>query len=227
MSKLRIALAVLFAAAIAVPLAWASGLWPNFPLVASATYCASILGTGPTQLGNTGQGTGTTVTGAPSTICGPGAQISAGPTGLAGSEIVPMDTEYSNQPYTVTVPVVLLPGGSVAYQAVNALVTSFSIPNNVNMYILDPTGTVTSLTLTFPPNPINGQTLRIASSKTITNFLPAALASSTITNAPTILTASTTTSFNYEWVYLTGSQVNGPNGTATNVVNGPTWYRLQ
>ena len=227
MSKLRIALAVLFAAAIAVPIAWASGLWPNFPLVASATYCASILGTGPTQLGNTGQGTGTTVTGAPSTICGPGAQVAAGPTGLAGSEIVPMDTEYTTQPFTVTVPVTILPAGPVAYQAVNASTTSFSIPNNVTMYILDPTGTVTSLTLTFPPNPLNGQKLTIGSSNTVTNLKLAAFSSYTINNSPTALTTSTTASYNYSWVYLTGAQVNGPNGTATTVVNGPTWYRIQ
>jgi hypothetical protein len=71
-----------------------------------------------------------------------------------------------------------------------------------------------------PLNPLNGQYLRVSSSKTIT-ALSVNATGQTVTNAPTALTVSSaglTQPIGYAWVYIT---------TAGGAINGPTWYRVQ
>jgi hypothetical protein len=44
------------------------------------------------------------------------------------------------------------------------------LPNKISTYILDPVGPVVALTLTLPPNPVNGQTQDICTTQTITTL---------------------------------------------------------
>ncbi len=195
--------AILFATAIA----WGAGMWSTLPIVGQGSFCASTV-TGAGGLGGiTGQGQATT-----GSICAQ--TVPAGPTALTGSELVPADTELAGgaPPQTVTIPVPLLASGAYAYQAVTATGLSFAIPNSINTYLLDPTGTVSALTLTMPTTPLEGQIVRIASSATITALGVVGAAGQSVSNAPTALTISTTGAYNYDFIYR-----------ATNT----KWYRLQ
>jgi hypothetical protein len=112
MRKSRLALAAVLTAGIGSTLAYAAGMWPTLPIVGGGSYCASILGTGPTQSGQTGTGAGP-VTG--STICG--ATIPAGPTALTGNELIPADTGLAGgaPPQTVVIPSAYLASGGGSY----------------------------------------------------------------------------------------------------------------
>src|SRR5258708_1375406 len=98
---------VLAAAAIAAVSTgvWAAGNWSTLPIVGSPSFCASILGTGPTQAGQTGTGAGAV---GGSTICGQ--TVPAGPTFLTGSELIPADTGLAGgaAPQTVVIPAPML-----------------------------------------------------------------------------------------------------------------------
>lgn len=193
--------------------AWAAGNWSTLPQVGMSSFCASTVSgvTLPTAQGAYGvtpgstQGTGTS-------ICGQ--TVPAGPTALTGSEIVPADTQAANStpPQTVTIPITLFPGGSYVYAGPYTTSFSYAIPNSINTVILDPTGTVSAATLTMPTTPLNGQVVNIASTHTVTALVFAAVAGQTISNAPTAITVSTTTPYNYAFMWDATTSY---------------WYRLQ
>src|SRR6185437_13601057 len=144
--KLFMALGLL--AFVATPVL-AAGLWPDFPIVGGASYCAS------TSTGVNGQ------------VCT--VTVPAGPTALTGSETVPADTNLAQgqPPQTVKVPVTSLASG--AYANVSPLTgASVVIPNNVSNYLITPAGTIAALTVTMPSAPTDGQVVRISSSQTVT-----------------------------------------------------------
>lgn len=204
----------LFAATVVTAGVWAAGNWSTLPQVAMSSFCASTVSgvTLPTAQGPYGIVPGSTQ-GTGSSICGQ--TVPAGPTALTGSEIIPADTQIANSapPQTVTIPITLLDSGSYSYLAVPGSSTYLAtIPNNINTFILDPTATVSIMTLTMPSSPLNGQQLHITSTHTITAFVLVGAAGQTISNNPTILTVSTTGSFGYTFMWDT------PN---------TTWYRTQ
>jgi hypothetical protein len=77
----RTALAAAFSVAVAIPVAWAAGLFPNFPIVGGASYSA-----------------------------GSGVTVPAGPAFLTCKELIPADTQLAGgvAPQTVTIPSGLL-----------------------------------------------------------------------------------------------------------------------
>jgi hypothetical protein len=206
-------------------IAFAAGNWSTLPQVGESSFCASTV-TGivlPTPQGPFGVVPGSTQ-GTGSSICGQ--TVPAGPAALTGTEIIPADTQLSGSapPQTVTIPIVLFDAGAYTYTSwlntLGASPSTLTIPNNTSLFLLDPTGTVTSLTLYMPSAPLNGQMIRIASTHTITNLLLQAATvngalNATIENSPTILTASTTGPFNYDYIY------------STTAINGPLWIRVQ
>lgn len=174
----------------------AAGNYLTYSQVGEPSFCASTNSSGPGVGGTTGQ-TGT------QGVCAQ--TVPAGPPALTGSEIVPADTNTGNgntPTQTVTVPMPLIASGAYSYLAFTGTsATTQSIPNSVNAFLLDPTGTVSSLTLNMPTAPLNGQVLRIASSKTVSSLTLTPPSGVTISNSPTALTVSTTAPYNYEFVY--------------------------
>jgi hypothetical protein len=168
-------------ALIATPVL-AAGLWPNFPVVGGASYCAS------TSTGVSGQ------------VCT--VTVPAGPTALTGAETVPADTNLTQgqPPQTVRVPVTSLASG--AYANVSPLTgTSVVIPNNVSNYLITPAGTIAALTVTMPSAPTDGQVVHINSSATVTALTLNGASGQTISNAPTAITISTTVAYGYAFLY--------------------------
>jgi hypothetical protein len=202
------------AAALVSGLVWAAGNYSNWPIVAGASYCAAIVGSSNVQSGATGQGTGTT-TGVNGVYCAQ--TVPAGPPSLTGAEVFPLDTRQAGTvasgPQQSALVTAQQLGVGYTYVAAANVTGTLNIPAATAIEVLDPTATVSSLTLTMPQNPIDGQFLRIASTKTITTFTLVAGADNYFINeTPTILTLSTTGAYNYEFMF--------------NAAN-TTWYRLQ
>lgn len=172
--------------------AYAAGLWPNLPIVGSAAYCGGY------STGTSGQ------------VCS--VNVPAGPTALSGAETYPADTNLSGgvQPQTVRIPAAVAASGAYGYVAPLTGTTNV-IPNNVNTYLINPAGTLAALTLTMPSSPVDGQVLRIASSKSLTSLTINGAAGQTVSNAPTAMTISTTGGYGYSFIYRS---------------TGETWYRL-
>lgn len=103
----RTLLCAVAAVSAAGSLAWAAGSWSTLPIVGSPSFCGSIIGSGPSQSGITGQGAGAVGVGA-GTICGE--TIPAGPPTASGTELIPADTGSAGgaPPQTVVIPSALL-----------------------------------------------------------------------------------------------------------------------
>ena len=210
MKSLRLMAAVgALIALCAIPYAFAAGLFPGLPIVGQAAYCAGY-SLYPT-----------TVT-TPGTLPTPNqcnTTAPAGPAALTGVELQPADTTVANgPPATVLVPMAL--GASGAYydntgvtntgNNLGSYLTSTTIPNNINTFVMDTTTTIAALSLTFPSSPLNSQLLRVASQKTITAFTP--VANTTVNSAititgtlPSALTPSATAAVGYAWIYNSGN----------------------
>lgn len=104
MNVRRTALAAVGLAAMTA-VALAAGNYSMYPIVGSASFCAAIVGSGPSQGGITGQGAGA-VSGA--TICAQ--TVPAGPPFLTGNELIPADTGLTGgaSPQSVVIPLPML-----------------------------------------------------------------------------------------------------------------------
>jgi hypothetical protein len=85
---------------------------------------------------------------------------------------------------------------------------SYTVPNQVNIVVLDPAGTLATGTVVLPAAPIDRQTVRVASSQIITALTVSPSAGQTLKGAPTTLAANTSVA----WIYFSATS---------------TWYRLQ
>ena len=187
-----------------VTYAYAAGLFPNFPVVGGATYCA----------GSTSSATGTIiglVTGCPN-------QVPAGPLVVTGNEQIPADTRLTSgaNPQTVLLGLASLNSLPLTFTVVTGVnPTTFTASNISGGIVFDGQGTITAAVVGLPQNPIQGQQYRISSNRAITTLTVNAWAQQqTLFNAPTTLT-------------LTPGN-NGPIGF-TFVWNTSTlaWYRLE
>lgn len=172
--------------------AYAAGAFQGYPLVGdtSGTTCLST--------GNAG-------------VCNQ--TRPAGPSSLTGNEQVVADTGSATQPFTVLIPTLLLGSGATQY-SVPTTGGTVAVNANTTSVILDPAGTLATLTVTLPAATAltDGQRLRLASSQTITALTITAGSGTTIAQNPTALTVSTTGSYGYEFVY---------------VASATKWIRLQ
>lgn len=187
-------LAAVVAASVAIPVAYASGIFQGYPIVGSAAFCSST----------NSQSTSNTVPGTLPSNSNCTTTVPAGPSALTGNELVPADTNLPNGSgqETVRVPMVLAAGGAYQYAAPTAGST-VTVAANVNNLVLDPAGTLATLTVALPAASalIDGQTIHISSSQTVTALTMTAGSGTSISNSPTALTISTTTSYGYEFVY--------------------------
>lgn len=169
--KLRLAVAGLLAAIFATA-AIAAGLFPNFPIIGGASYCASY------STGVSGQ------------VCT--VSVPAGPTNLPGTAMVPMDTGLSQgqSPQTVLVPAALT--GATTQDAAPLTGTTVAAGTGVAKLMLNPAGTIATLTVTLPAaaNIVDGQTFSIYSSQTVTALTVTPGSGTTLTPTITTVTAA-------------------------------------
>lgn len=171
--------------------AYAAGMFPDYPVVGGATYCA----------GSTQSATGTLTgvqTGCPN-------QVPAGPTIVTGNEQIPADTRLGSgiAPQTVLVPMASLNALPISFVSVSSASPSgISAANNSGGVCYNSTVTITAANITLPVAPIDGQQYVVCSNFTITTLSVAAGAGSTLSvTTPTVLTASTTAPQGYTFIY--------------------------
>lgn len=196
MKKYLLAALAMFAG---TAIAFAAGLWPDFPVVGGATYCA----------GSSSTATGTiigAITGCPN-------QVPAGPSIVTGNEQIPADTRLAAgaNPATVLLSMASLNALPITFTS-GATITSVTAAATSGGACFYHTTTITAETVTLPAAPIDGQQFAICSNQTITTLTVSAGGSQTVSNAPTTLTISTVAPYNYRYVYRAGNT---------------TWYRLQ
>lgn len=160
----------------------AAGMFGNLPIVGSAAYCALFAGDGVTCQGN----------------------VPAGPSVLTGTEKIAADTGLASgqSPQTVLVPLAAI--GALPYQFAAPLTgATVAVAATTGTLVLDPAGTIATLTVTLPAaaSLIDGQTFAISSSQTVTALTLTAGSGTTISNTPTAITISTTASYGYKFVY--------------------------
>ena len=185
-------------------IAFAAGLFPDFPVVGGATYCA---GSSNTAVGSIIG----SITGCPN-------QVPAGPTIVTGNEQIPADTRLGSA--GATPQTVLLPMASLNALPITVTIAVLSSANNLSAtntqggVIFTAPSTISTVNISLPPTPIDGQQFAISASRTVTTLLVQAgtPASQTISNAPTVITASTTAPYGYRYVWNALSN---------------TWNRLQ
>jgi hypothetical protein len=165
----RIALG-LVALVAAVGVAYGNGQFPNYPQVGGPAYCAGF-STGPT-----GQ------------VCVD--NVPAGPTNLTGTSLVPADTGLAQgqQPQTVTVPAVLM--SATSQDAAPLTGTSVTMGVGIAKLLLDPAGTIATLTVVLPLSPIDGQEAQISTSQTVTALTVTPGTGSTLVPTITTVTAA-------------------------------------
>jgi len=97
----------------------------------------------------------------------------------------------------------------VTSYAYSVPVTGFSItiPNNLNVYIINPAGTLSTGTFITPSAPYDGQLIRITSSQTVTTLTITANSGQTVVGAPSTITSTTPFGFTYR-------------------LTNTTWYRI-
>lgn len=204
MKRSYVLMAGLIAAITYVTYALAAGQFSQYPVVGGAAYCGANA-----QAGIPGT----------STVCVPGGtstSVPAGPTIVTGSEIVPADagtTSTGNATYVLTL------GSLNAYpyqwftQAATP-VTTYIMSDKQGGLFIDSTGTITSVVVQLPPNPIDGQRFWFSADRTVTALLvsPGSGASMGNSATPTALTISSTGTYGYEWLYR---------------LTNTTWYRIR
>lgn len=171
--------------------AYAAGLWPDYPVVGGTSYCA----------GTSNSATGTIIgaqTGCPNTV-------PAGPSVLTGNEQFPADTRLGGgaSPQTVLVPMAAI--NALPLQVVSVTSASpagISATNTSGGVVYMATSTITAANVTLPLGAIDGQQYVIAADHTITTLAVSAPAGDTLAvTTPTVLTASTTVPQGYTFFY--------------------------
>jgi hypothetical protein len=169
--------------------AYAAGLWPDFPVVGSASYCA----------GTSSSATGTiigAVTGCPNTV-------PAGPTIVTGNEQIPADTRLGSGAAPQTVLITMASLNALPIQVYTVTSTAnISAANNSGGVCFTYSTTITAANITLPLSPIDGQQYAVCSDHTITTLVVAAGTGTTLAaTTPTVLTASTTAPQGYRFLY--------------------------
>lgn len=194
----RSAAATLAAIVASVAVALAAGNFSTYPIVGNPAFCS-----------------GNVIAGVPGTATVCDSNVPAGPAALTGNELIPADTGLPSgqQPQTVVVPARLLGGGATQF-ATPLTGASLTAAAGETTMLLDPAGTIAALTVTLPAvgGLIDGQKWRLASSQTVTALTLTPGSGTTIAQAPTTITVSTTAPYNYEFVYRASTT---------------KWYRLQ
>lgn len=132
-----------------------------------------------------------------------------------GAETFAADTNLSGgrNPQTAKYTFQQLGLGAMQYAAPLTGATVAVAAGTTNL-VLDPAGTIATLTLTLPAATAlqDGQILRISSSQTVTALTVTPGSGTTVSNTPTAITISATGPYGYEFVYRAANT---------------KWYRVQ
>lgn len=132
--------------------------------------------------------------------------IPAGPTATTGAETIPGDTNLTGgqNPQTVKFSLRSLNAAPVTYNLCAAAACgSVTVANASGGILFDYSTTIDSATVVTPLSPMDGQRFIIGSPYTITSLTVTANTGSTLAvTTPTVLTASTTVSQGYEFMYV-------------------------
>lgn len=197
MKRILLGLAALVAV---VGSAIAAGNFPDWPVVGKPAYCYG------TSTGASGNQVCTTT-------------VPAGPSVITGFETIPADTNKANgaQPATVLLTMAALNALPYQYALSPANAATITVLATSGKLVVDPSATMASLGVQLPAASAmqDGQLFSLSSSKTITALTVAGGTGTTVSNAPTILTVSTTGAFGYQWIYKSLTATTG------------TYFRLQ
>lgn len=204
-------------------IAFAAGMFPGLPIVGGAAYCQGV----------SNYSTSVTVPGTLPTPNNCNSPVSAGPTTLTGSELIPADTAYANgvTPQTVYLPVSLMANGYGGTTVATTTGTTAAVlaADAISNYIYAGSSTATYTSFKLPPNPMNNQTFCLANAGGGVLTLSAVAASAnSFSNTPTV-TGTTPTSLPVMTAVGTAGTVTlGKNcwlyQSATG--NTGTWYRV-
>lgn len=165
-----------------------NGFWSNFPIIGGSSYCSSSV----------------------NNVCVN--TVPAGPS-PTGNESIPADTNANSGPATAKFKAAAIGIGPYTY---NAPLTGATITTaaNTRYLILNPAGTISTLTVVMPPSPVDGQLFNLCTTQIVTSLTLSAGTGTTIKNAPTALLVPVTTG---------GASCPGWLSRSTDA----TWYRTQ
>jgi hypothetical protein len=145
----KLGLAAILAASVAIPAAYAAGYFPDFPILGSASFCAST----------NSQSTSATVPGTLPSNSNCTNTVPAGPTSVTGSETVLAQTNVANGagPANINIPVGALGAGSIGVVTSNASVVMAA----GQRYLISNQSTATIALVNLPPNPVDNQVASI------------------------------------------------------------------
>jgi hypothetical protein len=205
LKRYRSAAVGLCALLVTSAIAWGAGNWSTLPIIEGASYCAStVSGTGNLG-GATGQGQGTL-----GSICAQ--TVPAGPTAVTGFEVIPADLYRPDisppsaglgvQPQTALIsmaslnalPIVVL---GAATSTLNTIVATAQTGG----YLFNAASTISSITITLPPAPVDGQQFAVSADQTVTTLTLTTSTAATIKQNPTVITVSTTAAYGYRLMY--------------------------
>ena len=128
---------------------------------------------------------------------------------LGGSETVPVDTNLSAGAQPQTVSATITQFRSYSYvQATPLTGGTVTATSNTRVVQLTPAGTLSTLTIVWPPLPVDGQVFRIFSTQAVTTLTNTLGAGQSLNGTLSSLSANTAV----EYVYN---------------ASGTTWYRIQ
>lgn len=165
--------------------AFADGMFAKLPVVSGAAYCALYQGDGTTCAAN----------------------VPAGPSALTGNERVPLDTKLSNgvSPQTVLASPASLNAGPSQY-ATPLTGASITILPTTRQLIIDPAGTIATLTIVTPAASalVDNQRIGVCTTQIVTSLTVTAGTGVTVGNAPTALLVPVATGAAscVEWMYV-------------------------
>lgn len=196
--KKKLLLSTIAAIVASAGIASATGIFQGFPVygVPANTLCQSF--------GNGG-------------VCTQ--YVPAGPTVLTGNETIPANTNLANGANPQSIMLTMASIGALPAVVVSPTAGSnTTIAATTGTLLVVPSGTLATVQFTLPAATglVDGQTLRISSTQTLTSMTLTAgsgtIISAATNNNPTSLTPSATAPYGYEFIY---------NLAAT------TWYRIQ
>lgn len=207
----KLGLAAVVAASVAIPAAYASGIFQGYPVVGSAAFCTST----------NSQSTANTVPGTlPSSVCT--TTTPAGPTTLTGSEVIPMDTGVANGGGAATV---LLPSmslgngfGGTTIATTTGTTAAVVVADGISNYIYAGAGAATYTSLKLPPNPMQNQKFCLTDAGTgiltttaiVVGTTGQTIVGTAVTSIPVataVGTAGTVTLSSNCWLYTSASKV--------------------
>lgn len=197
----KLGLAAVVAASVAIPVAYASGIFQGYPIVGSAAFCDS----------NNVQQTTATVPGQAYSNSNCTTTVPAGPANVPSTAVLPADTGLSQGrgPQTVLIPAVLT--GSVALDAAPLTGTTITVPQGVSQLVVDPAGTIAALTVVLPPASqlVDGQEFKMSTTQTITALTVTAGANTSIVSTAVTTLGPTTAALDLIYHAATGKWVSG------------------